>query len=386
MTLPAGKQSEHLNRIRALSHAFINPQSPLYNDEKTQAVVFRALDHWIEKRYKNPNWWHNDIGVPQIMRDIVVLLGPRLQDQRRKGALEIWHQYGKAKAGDGANTMWQAELALLYGAVTRDANLVAQNSSLISDEIHVSRGEGIQPDGSYHQHGARLQQFHYGGAFLNDASRLGWQLSGTPWAIPNEKLQIIADCILQGSQWMVRGTTTVPGTLDRAVSRANALKGGDLRGAARFLREALPQSAPQLDALIARQDGNGAPLVGFRAYPRSDFAVYQRPNFSFFLKTISDRTRTTESINNENLKGHLLNSGDYYLMRDGQEYASLPPVWNWDLLPGVTYAKGAGEVQRQSFSGAVSDGESGADCDGLSLWQQRKNRIIGAQIVGVPQR
>ena len=240
---PSGwKTVEHLNRIRALSHAFINPQSPLYNDEKTQAIIFRALDHWIEKRYKNPNWWHNDIGVPQIMRDIVVLLGPRLQDERRKGALEIWHQYGKAKAGDGANTMWQAELALLYGAVTKNSDLVAQNARLISDEIHVSRGEGIQPDGSYHQHGARLQQFHYGGAFLNDASRLGWQLSGTAWAIPQEKLQIIADAILQGSQWMVRGTTTVPGTLDRAVSRANALKGGDLRGAARFLREALPKA------------------------------------------------------------------------------------------------------------------------------------------------
>ena len=78
------------------------------------------------------------------------------------------------------------------------------------------------------------------------------------------------------------------------------------------------------------------------------------------MKSISDRTRTTESINNENLKGHLLNSGDYYLLRDGQEYVSLPPVWNWDLLPGVTYVKGAGDIQRQSFSGAVSNGESGA--------------------------
>jgi chondroitin AC lyase len=358
---PGGwKTAEHLTRIRALSQALVNPQSPLHDDAKAEDAVFRALGHWIEKRYHNPNWWHNDIGVPQMMRDIVVLLGPRLQGARRDGALQVYHQYGKARPGDGANTMWMAELALLYGAIMRDADLVARNSKLIGDEIKITRGDGIQSDASYHQHSARLQQFHYGGTFLNNAARLGWQLSGTPWAIPKEKLQIVADCILQGSQWMARGIYTVPGTLDRSVSRPNAMQGADLRSAARFLREALPQSATELDALIARQDGNGTPLNGFRNYPRSDFAAYQRPNFSFFLKTISDRTLTTEAINNENLKGHLLNSGDYYLLRDGQEYLQLPPVWNWDLLPGVTYAKGAGEIQRQPLAGAVTDGLSGA--------------------------
>ena len=174
-----------------------------------------------------------------------------------------------------------------------------------------------------------------------------------------QKLQIVGDCVLQGSQWMCRGVSTVPGTLDRSISRPNALKAADLRGVARFLREALPQNAAQFDALIARQDGNGVPLDGFRTYPRSDFAAYQRPSFSFFLKTISDRTLATESINGENQKGRLLNSGDRYLLRDGQEYLQLPPVWDWELLPGVTYASGAGEIQRRSFVGTVSDGASG---------------------------
>ncbi len=157
---------------------------------------------------------------------------------------------------------------------------------------------------------------------------------------------------------MVRGTSTVPGTIDRAVSRSRGQR-GDLRNVARFLREALPQRAGELDALIARQDGTGAPLVGFRAYPRSDFAAFHRPSFTFFLKTLSDRTRTTESINGENLKGRLLNSGDHYLLRDGQEYIEMPPVWDWNLLPGVTYASGAGDIVRQPFVGATGDEVSG---------------------------
>jgi chondroitin AC lyase len=354
------KTSDHLVRVKALSRALVDPKSPLYKNAELKAATFRALDDWITNRYKNPNWWHNDIGVPIIMHDILVLIGDQLQGERRAGALAILNQYGRAKPNDGANTVWEAQLGLVYGAFTEDSALVAQQSKLISGEVKVSRGEGIQSDGSYHQHGPRLQQFHYGGAFQGDIARLGWLLHGTPWAISPDKMQILGDCVLNGSQWMVRGISTVPGTLDRSVSRPNALR-GDLRTVAGFLREAIPARAKEFDALIARQSGTGKPLVGFRSYPRSDFSVYQRPEFSFFVKTVSDRTQMTEiGMNGDNLKGQKLNAGDHYLLREGEEYFNLPPVWDWDLLPGVTWAKGAGGIQRQPFVGAIGDGVSGA--------------------------
>jgi chondroitin AC lyase len=43
-------------------------------------------------------------------------------------------------------------------------------------------------------------------------------------------------------------------------------------------------------------------------------------------------------------------------LRDGQEYFDLAPVWDWDLLPGVTFATDAGKAKRQSFVGSVTDG------------------------------
>jgi|ADGO01.1.fsa_nt_gi Polysaccharide lyase family 8, super-sandwich domain. len=80
----------------------------------------------------------------------------------------------------------------------------------------------------------------------------------------------------------------------------------------------------------------------------------------FFLKTISSRTLPTESINNENLKGRLLHSGDAYLVRDGKEYYDLMPVWDWNLLPGVTVFPGAAAAARLPWVGGVSNGMSGA--------------------------
>ena len=372
------KTSAHLQRVQAMSRALVMPKSPLYGDAQLQSATFRALDHWLDKRYKNPNWWNNDIGVPSLMRDIIVTLGDRLQGDRWKGAMEVLDQRGHARAGDGANTIWEAELGLIYGALTQNAELVTQQSRLISDEIRVSPGEGIQSDWSFHQHGARLQQFHYGGAFLSDNARLAWILRATPWAIAPAKLDILANYALEGSQWMRRGINTVPGTLDRSVSRPGALHGGDLQSVLRFLSELMPARAPELGAALARQENKSAPLDGFRSFPRSDFAAYQRPQFAFFLKTISTRTTPTESINGENLRGHLLSCGDAYLVRNGDEYFDLMPLWNWDLLPGVTWATGAGEIDRQSFVGAISDGKIGASAMDYRF-KNKTNGQLGAR-------
>ena len=357
---PASWQtSQHLERVEALSRALVDPRSALHDDPALQAAALRALDFWTAHPYHNPNWWHNDIGVPTLMSGILTLLGGRVSGERWAAALVVLNQFGRTKPGGGANTIWEAELGLSYGVLTGDSLLAAQQSALISGEIKVSTGEGIQSDWSFHQHGARLQQFHYGGAFVGDTARLAWVLHGTAWAIPDTKMQIVANCVLEGSQWMAQGVRTVPGTLDRSVSRPNA-DVADLRGVARDLREALPSRAAELDALVARQSGQGVPLVGFRAYPRSDFSAYKRPGFGFFLKTVSDRTFTTETgMNGENLKGQKLGCGDTYLLRDGLEYDNLPPVWDWDLLPGVTWAAGAGNVQRQPFVGALGNGAVG---------------------------
>lgn len=368
LTVAAWSTSQHLQRVGRLCRALVDPKSPLHNDPGTEEALYRALDNWITNRYqqKAPNnngWWHNQIGVPSTMRDILVLLGSRVQGERLTGALQILHQHGEMTPGNAANSVWIAQLNMMYGVMTHDTALVKKQSGMISDEIRFNNLAGVQTDYSYHAHGPRLQQFHYGGAFLGDAARLGWLLHGTPWAFPTAKMKFVADCILNGSQWMTRGIHTVPSTLDRAIARpgtAGTLTSGDLRVAAQQLSEMLPDRALALAALIARQNDRAEPLIGFHAFPCSDFTTYHRPAFSFFVKTVSDRTFSAEAINGENLKGHLLTCGDSYIVRDGTEYAGLMPVWDWDLLPGVTWARDAGDIQRQSFVGAVGDATSGA--------------------------
>jgi len=69
--------------------------------------------------------------------------------------------------------------------------------------------------------------------------------------------------------------------------------------------------------------------------------VWHSPEASYFIKTLSTRTLPMESINNENQLGVQLNSGDTYLIRNGTEYFDLMPVWDWQHVPGVTWAEHA---------------------------------------------
>ncbi|HEU4903590.1 MAG TPA: polysaccharide lyase family 8 super-sandwich domain-containing protein, partial [Flavisolibacter sp.] len=120
-------------------------------------------------------------------------------------------------------------------------------------------------------------------------------------------------------------------------------------------------------------------LNGFRSFPYSDFTAYQQHDFSFFVKTISTRTLATESINSENLKGRLLNSGDAYFIHDGEEYFNLMPAWNWNLLPGITSFKGADHMERKPFSGSVGDGKQGLTSMDYVLANKRGTAFITAK-------
>lgn len=354
------KVSGHLKRVRDLALEWSYPASPHYHDKVIWNTIQPALDHWLEMRYQSVNWWHNKIGVPQLMRDIVILLRDTLSKETITQSLEVMAQFGTWKTHMGANLVWSADIALHYGAITGDTALIQTCSAYLINEIKITTGEGIQPDLSFHQHGARLQMYQYGSAFLRDNVRLSWQLNGTPWAFPKEKIKILSDFVLRGWQWMARGIHTVPGTMDRSVSRLDALRAADIRSLVPFLHELDPTHSAEYRDLERRQDGTAKPLNGFRYFPYSDFAVYHTGSFSFFLKTMSVRTLPSESINHENLKGKLLNSGDAYIVKNGSEYYNLMPVWNWEQLPGVTAFAGADQLLRQPWVGAVTDGKSGA--------------------------
>jgi chondroitin AC lyase len=371
------KVAKHLERVRDLATAWVSPKSRHYHNKDLVKKTGIALDHWLAKRYQNSNWWHNQIGVPRHMRDILVLIRDNLSAEQFDQGLEVLGQHRLMENGGGANLIWSADLGLHFGALAGDEKLIARCRDLVVNEIIIHHGEGIQPDHSFHQHSKRLQIYQYGKAFLWEAVRLAWQLRGTSWAFPEEKVDILSSFVLEGWQWMARGINTVPGTMDRSSSRIGELRSPDLRPLIPFISDLQPEKARAFKKMTDVQNGLGS-LEGFRYYPYSDFAVFHRPGFSFFLKTISTRTLPAESFNGENLKGKLLNSGDAYLVSNGQEYFDLMPVWDWMALPGITAFGNAYGIDRRSFTGSVSDGVSGLSAMDYRLADKEQKQTLSA--------
>ncbi|WP_231424215.1 polysaccharide lyase family 8 super-sandwich domain-containing protein [Pedobacter sp. Leaf250] len=353
------KTTEHLDRIIKISIAYQKIGNVYYQNDSAKRVISKALDHWLTKVYRNSNWWYNEIGVPQFWRDIITLDGEFLKARQRSQALNILGQFRIRPNFTGANLTWSADLCLHYGLFTQNDSLVSQASKLLAKEIKVGNGEGIMLDYSYHQHGNRLQTHHYGAAFIKENIRLAYELDGTPWAFPVEKIVVLKDFLLEGWQWMERGIFLTPGSIDRAVSRKGFLK-QDISRLIPYLSQLDKEyRSLDLDAMLQFQKGGKQNLKGFKYFPFSDFAAYQQSGFSFFLKTISTKTEVSERINGENQKGTFLNSGNTYFIKNGKEYTDLMPFWDWNKLPGVTNFESATSISRSDFAGGVQANGSG---------------------------
>lgn len=352
--------NQHLGRCRGFWMAFA-----LKGRKDLEAPARRSLAWWLANKPEESQWWHREIGVPMQMRDLIIVAGDLLTAEEREGAMRQLAQH--KVQGTGANLVWSADLGLHYAALRGDEPRVAELAQVLADVIQIAGPdeEGVQPDFSYHQHGPCLQTFHYGGSYLSDSTRLAWELRDTPWAFPPEKADILINYALEGMRWQMRGNQTVPSTLDRAATRANALRRSGTSTFEMLADFAPPEKAAQLRDYAASIKENRPAVTGFRWYPHSDFGVWHSPEGSYFVKTISTRTRLTESINEENLLGAQFHSGDTYLIRQGDEYFNLLPAWDWDHLPGVTWAEHARKPMRQAYSGGLGNGVSG-----LIAWHQ----------------
>jgi chondroitin AC lyase len=134
-----------------------------------------------------------------------------------------------------------------------------------------------------------------------------------------------------------------------------------------FLKELSPGVAGELQ-LIADVQSHKRLLQDFRHFPYVDFTVYHTPGYSFFLKTISVRTLPTVSINQENLLGKWLGTGDSNLISNGNEYHNMMPVFDWNALPGTISFPSTASLRRSSFSGSVGDEQSGITVMDTRIW------------------
>lgn len=384
---------QHLARALLVAKAARLSAAAGAPDDALAARSLTAVNWWLDHDLQNPNWWWNQIGVPQQLGETLLVLGPAapratvargIAVQKRS----VWTSW------TGQNLVWGTGIQVVRGLLEGDPEVVAQAYARMYDEVRIAPPgkEGIQTDFSFHQHGAQFYSGGYGLAFGNDVGRFIAYTRGTRFEPPAEKMAAYAGFILDGQQWMIRGRTfdysavgreiTRPGKAafsqawsDGPVSPAGAAYG--LVATVSRLAEIDSPRRAEFAAFAARlRDEPAAPaLSGHWHFWRSDYAVHHQPAYFASVRMFSDRLVNTEEVNDEGRKSHHLADGCMLLYRDGDEYRDIFPVWDWNKVPGTTVELADGNTKealdvvlprgnraskgRTSFVGGASDGDIG---------------------------
>lgn len=70
---------DHLSRIENIAVAVRSPLSPTANSSSLLASANAALRFWLRGGFTNPNWYWNEIGVPQSLANTFLLLEGRVR-------------------------------------------------------------------------------------------------------------------------------------------------------------------------------------------------------------------------------------------------------------------------------------------------------------------
>lgn len=377
---------QHLLRLEAIAHALRHPGHPLHENPDARAALERALVWWLTHAPVSPNWWHNEIGVPNSLAVIAAHLHPELSDERRERFIAIMDRTGeelrRGASGlhTGQNLIWRAKANLFKAALKRDEALLQVARDAVAGEVYVAEAEGIQPDGSFHQHGPQFMTHSYGRSLTAEIAQLALLFDGTPLAFDDGTRRALALHVLGGQQWTTFRNAVDFTATGRELARPGAARSTTpLQHALSYLACLDDPRQAEYEAYARRlrtHDEDGAP-VGNRHFWRSDAMVHRRPGWYLSVKYHSTRTARIESGNNENVKGWHLTDGATPIHTHGNEYADLFPLWDWKRVPGITAIQDDafplanwGRMGTAPLAGGVSDGEVGAaayahDRDGL---------------------
>jgi chondroitin AC lyase len=368
-----------LQRISGFTRAYLADEHPLNGDSRLREAATTALQYWIDQDPTSDNWWFNEIGGPREMRDILTIMVGEDRNwlaDRPGLAGDAFEYLAQAETrGTGANLLDLALIELVHACLANKPALVREVSEQAIGEIVLRTGEGIQSDLSFQQHGNRLKQYAYGDVYLRTVIAYASYCQGTGFAIPDHRLNIVVDMLLDGHRWMQRRGYYTISAGGRGSTRQDDLQALHVAGFAEDLLEFTDYRSEELQRLAdlvttgegvdqpgGRKGNRSVSVTGHRSYWDSDIDVQHRQGYFVSLKYQSNNTRPPEVVNGE---GYLMDqhkNGVHWITRAGDEYSGLQPVLDWSRLPGLTASRVTPVVGKEvspDFTGGLSDGRYG---------------------------
>ncbi|MEU6061455.1 polysaccharide lyase 8 family protein [Streptomyces sp. NPDC047097] len=386
-------------RLRTMAEAYAQPGTGSTGDAALRTAILTGLDHLHDQAYRAGqarwgNWYNWQIGVPQALLDIDVLLYEHLGAARIAAHTAAVDHFVPDSAvanytgtSTGANRVDLCRVLALRGVVGRTPGKLALARDALSPVFpYVTKGDGLYADGSFVQHTYVPYAGSYGAVMLGGLSLLFALLKGSAWEVTDSGRQTVFDSVEKAYAPFLFNGLAMDAVSGRAVSRGVlkndvrkvrqddhtrghgiiaciALLATTASAAERSRWNAMVRgwiardyfspmlSSPALTvAQLARlkaldaAGGERAPEpAGHRLFAGMDRAVHRRPGWAASLSLASDRITYYETGNGEHLRGWHSGSGMLYWwggdFANGQYSDDFWPTVDPYRLPGTTASR-----------------------------------------------
>jgi hyaluronate lyase len=410
--------NECYNRVLAMALAWATPGCALYQDTALRDDILGAIDWMNAKRYfagksTYNNWWHWQIGAPQRLGDILVLMHDALGTTRLAENLATLDFFLPGAGGwmTGANRSDKCLATAVHGILSQNPARMAQARDQLTPVFaYVNSGDGFRSDGSFIQHTAVAYTGSYGAELIKGVSRLYSILQGSPWNLTDPQHENLFAWIEHGFAPLFFRGAMPDHVRGRAVSRRGSTDHGIghyiMRSILMIANAAPPDRGTPIRAWLrdqalsdtSRGFDTGSPLAELSAtrelmadttlppapppprhirFQEMDRVVHRRSNHAFGLSMSSSRVYTYESINNEHLRGWF--TGDGMLTFHNGDLSQFEndfwPTVDPYHLPGVTNptapranASGEQKYTSQDWVGGAGLAEFGSAGMRLQTW------------------
>ncbi|MFR9240905.1 MAG: polysaccharide lyase 8 family protein [Clostridium baratii] len=382
------------NRLYDMTVAYKIKGSDLYGNKKLLKDIKSGLEWLIQNRYDGNkfynNWWDFEIGSPQKLNSILIMLRDEFTDLEILNYTNIIYSYVKDPTKHtqgkypsiGANRADMCKVVIYSGLLSKNEDRInygVENLDLLFkyvDDIIAEEGkktDGYYKDGSWVEHGSIPYAGSYGAVFIGGIGEIAHVLNDTPWSIKKEKLNNIYEVILNSFEPLMYKGVMMDMVSGRSISRENEKDYGHGFGIMRRILAFYIETAPKeysdryksmikewissnkardfintsnniqfiAQAKALMNDENVKPrgeLIGNYIFPNMDRVVHRRKGFTFGVSMYSSRISNYESLNGENLKGYHTSDGMTYLYNGDIEQYSKDywPTVNSKRLPGTT--------------------------------------------------
>jgi chondroitin AC lyase len=361
--------AQELSRNLDFSIAYYLKGHPFYQSPNVLKIIQNSATRWEKENYLNHNWWMNEIGIPSSSYRILLLLEDKLPDHTKKTILKITKQAENFSENTGQNLIWFSEIFIGLGILEKDLSKITFALKNILSTLEYSQPfqDGLQSDLTFFQHGPVFYNGGYGSDFSVDLSRMANIVDGTELAFPENKKEILLNYILDSQRWLVRGNRYNYSAVGRYYARPD-YSAAKLAAACALLARLKSFRQKELKQCAQKINSQSSPLVkGNKFFWNGEFMVQQTKDFSLSVKMVSKNVLNNDTTPNwEGLMNNYLSDGVTYIMRDGQEYKNIFPIWDYRRIPGTTETQDLLVVrpdQRNfgatSFVGGLSNGDEG---------------------------